>query len=168
MKKIYQKGFTLVELLIVISIVGLMSSIVLTPLNTATSMARDAQRKAHLDQVRIGLQLYHNKYGTYQVSGGGSGGGGQGWLGYEGGGYPKSVARVLSEEGFLNTPDIEDIQQDPGYMIYVCNGGNEFSLSATLENPEPADISKIQTTCNGVGANGTYTRYGKNYAISSS
>lgn len=165
MKKCQNKGFTLVELIVVISIIGLMAALIIPPMNDASALARDAKRKASLDQLRIGLQLYHNKYNTFQVAGSGSGGGGQGWLGYEGGGYTKSVVRGLYEEGFLNTSNIEDPIQSPGYMIYLCNGGDSYALSATLENPSAQEISDIQTTCNGVGSNGTYTRYGKNYAI---
>ena len=55
--------------------------------------------------------------------------------------------------------------QNPGYMIYLCNNGQSYALSATLEYPTANDIAFIQTTCNGVGGNGTYTVYGKNFAV---
>ena len=158
-----QNGFTLVELLVAISIVGLLAALVLTPLNDASLLARDAKRKASLDQVRTALQLYYNRYDTFQVANSGWNNGGQGWISYENGQtYTRSVIRALAEEGFLNSEDIEDPIQDPGYMIYVCNGGDDYAISATLENPSTQDIAYIQTTCNGAN---TYGTYGKNYAI---
>ena len=160
-----KNGFTLIELLVVIAIIGLLSTTIMTSLNSARSKARDTRRKADLDAVRKALELYYDKYGTYQVSGGGYAGRGNGWLAYEKGPYPKAVTRVLYEKRLLSAPIVEDPTQNPGYMIYICDNGQRYAISATLENPSSDDIAYIQTTCNGTGGNGTYTRYKKNYAV---
>ena len=167
MKKTTQSsGFTLIELLVVIAIIGLLSSIVLASLNKARSSARDARRISDLKQIQIALELYYDKYRTYVVSGGGWGGLGTGYLGFENGTtYLKAVTRVLNEEGFLSAPLVDDPIQNAGYMMYVCEVGQVYAISATLEDPSSSNISFIQTTCNGTGANGTYDRYGKNYAL---
>jgi prepilin-type N-terminal cleavage/methylation domain-containing protein len=160
-----QRGFTLIELLVVIAIIGMLASVVLASLSGARSKARDARRKSDLHNMQIALELYYAKYNTYLVSGAGYDNNGQGWLGYEDGGhYTTAVTRGLYNNGFLGAPRLDDPAQSPGYMIYVCNG-DHYSLSATLENPLASDIANIQTTCNGAGANGTYTVYSKNYAI---
>lgn len=160
------KGFTLIELLVVIAIVALLSSVVLASLNSAREKARDVTRQSDLREIQKAMELYYDKYGTYKVSGGGYNGGGQGWLGYENSGtYPTAVTRVLFNEGFLGAPLVDDPIQSPGYMIYVCEGGQVYALSATKENPTDEDIDYIQTTCNGSGGNGTHTKYGKNYAV---
>ena len=158
-------GFTLVELMIVIAIIGILSQIVLVSLSVARSKARDAQRKNDLHVIATALEMYYNDFGTYLVDNTGWYSGGQGWLAYENGAtYPKSVTARLFELGLLTQRTIEDPKQSPGYMIYLC--GNDFAISATLENPTPADTTHAESTCNGTGINGTVNLYGKNYAIS--
>ncbi len=161
----YSSGFTLIELLVVIAIIGVLASMVLVSLNSAKAKARDAKRMNDLHSIQLALEMYYDKYDTYLVAGTGWGGGGQGWLAYEGGAYPKAVTRGLYEEGFLSISILEDPIQNPGYMIYLCEGEEVYAISATKENPTTRDIDYIQTTCNGVGGNGTYTRYGKNCAV---
>ncbi len=58
MRKNKQAGFTLIELLVVIAIIGLLASIVLTSVNTARKLARDAKRKADIKQIDTAIQAY--------------------------------------------------------------------------------------------------------------
>jgi prepilin-type N-terminal cleavage/methylation domain-containing protein len=163
-----QKGFTLIELLVVVAIVGLLSSVVLVAMNASREKARDARRRADLRQIATAMDLYFDKYNTYIVSGYGWNGGGAGWFGYENGSsYAKSVARGLMDNGFLSAAITDDPNpaRRPGYMIYTCDSGRRYSISATLERPTSEDIAHIQVVCNGVGENGVYTRYGKNLAL---
>lgn len=51
-------GFTLVELLVVISIIGIFAGIALIALAGAREAARDTRRKADLEQIRSGIELY--------------------------------------------------------------------------------------------------------------
>ncbi len=165
-KRKKQKGFTLIELLVVIAIIGLMASIVTMGLGRARAKARDVKRRADLKQIATAMELYYSDYNTFQVSGGGYFGGGQGWFSYENGSsYVTSVAHRLNQLGYLGNTKAEDPQQNPGYMIYLCNGAQSYAVSATLEYPTADDIAFIQTTCNGIGGNGTYTIYGKNFAV---
>jgi type II secretory pathway pseudopilin PulG len=56
--------------LVVISIIGLLASIVLVSLNSARSKARDAQRKANLNQIAKALELYYGANNSYPNTGG--------------------------------------------------------------------------------------------------
>lgn len=60
-------GFTLIELLVVIAIISLLSSVVLTSLNSARAKARDARRIADVRQIQTALELYYDSYGNYPV-----------------------------------------------------------------------------------------------------
>lgn len=58
-------GFTLVELLVVISIIGLLSSMVLASLNNARARARDARRLADVKEIEKAMQFYYDGLGSY-------------------------------------------------------------------------------------------------------
>lgn len=67
-KKEKLPGFTLVELLVVISIIGLLSSFAVVSLNTARAKARDALRKGDMAQIRTALNLYYDDHFGYPTS----------------------------------------------------------------------------------------------------
>jgi prepilin-type N-terminal cleavage/methylation domain-containing protein len=59
------KGFTLVELIVVISIVGILASIVFANFGGARAAARDDIRKANLKELQLAIQLYKAQNGVY-------------------------------------------------------------------------------------------------------
>jgi len=64
-------GFTLIEILVVVAIVGILSSIVIAKLNTAREKARDAQRVASVNQITNAVALYQNDNGGLPPGGDG-------------------------------------------------------------------------------------------------
>jgi type II secretion system protein G len=63
----FQRAFTLVELLVVISIIGILATLITANLNSARSRARDAQRKSDLKNMSTALRLYYNDRGVFPV-----------------------------------------------------------------------------------------------------
>lgn len=58
-----KSGFTLLELLVVISIIALLSSIVIGSVNSARANARDAERMTQLREINNAIQLYISDFG---------------------------------------------------------------------------------------------------------
>lgn len=58
----------MIELLMVVAIIGILSSVALSSLATARAKARDLQRLQNLREVRTALETYRNTHGTYPPS----------------------------------------------------------------------------------------------------
>lgn len=58
-KIIYNAGFTLIEILIVISIIGVLSSIVISSTSESRARARDTYRLSQIREVQTALELYY-------------------------------------------------------------------------------------------------------------
>lgn len=65
--KTLQKGFTLVELLVSISIVAILIAISIFGIQGAKESARNAKRKADLEAVRSALEIYKADKGEYPL-----------------------------------------------------------------------------------------------------
>lgn len=63
-------GFTLVELLVTIAIIGVLFSIVIASMNGAKRSSDYLKRVADLGQVKLALTKYQLKYGRYPTTGG--------------------------------------------------------------------------------------------------
>ncbi len=60
-----QVGFTIVELLIVIVVIGILSAITIVAYNSVQGGARDTTRKSDLRQVMTALEIQHAETGEY-------------------------------------------------------------------------------------------------------
>jgi prepilin-type N-terminal cleavage/methylation domain-containing protein len=72
MKKLFinnRGGFTLVELLIVISLIGILASVSLSILNPKKqrNVAEDGVRQSNLEKYALGIEAYANANGEYPV-----------------------------------------------------------------------------------------------------
>lgn len=62
------KGFTLVELLTVITIIGILVAFTTVSFVNAQQKGRDGKRKTDLKSIKAALTLYFNEYGNYPPS----------------------------------------------------------------------------------------------------
>jgi type II secretion system protein G len=129
------RGFTLIEMLVVISVIGILATLVAANLNSARSRARDASRKSDMKNIQTALRLYYNDYGGYP---GASGGGNI--LGCGSGTPPVSLCPWGSEwsVGDGTTVYMSSLPRDPlsptQTYRYTFVDSDDYTLSACLEN----------------------------------
>jgi prepilin-type N-terminal cleavage/methylation domain-containing protein len=137
-----KKGFTLIELLVVISIIGILIGLSIFGLQGARTASRDAKRKADLEQIRSGLELYKSdcNKNIYLVKS-------------PAGTLSSPLAGTLSSCGNTNTY-IATIPTDPvtgQSYIYYSADGITYQICASLEQGSGS------ITCGSTSACGTGT-----------
>jgi len=124
-------GFTLVELLVVIALIGILSTLLLANFNAARQRSRDAQRKSDLRNLQTALRLYYNDNVGYPTSNGG----------YEIVGCGSKAARIAcpwatawtTTEGQTYMTRLPKDPQAIDYR-YIQTDSDNFTLTACLEN----------------------------------
>lgn len=143
MKKTARHGFTLVELLVVVSIIAVLSTIGITMYSSAQRLARDAKRRADLQSIQQALELYNSINGY----------------------YPKTAGWVYSDSASdpwltgMDTNYMSRLPKDPqnigghpysggytyGYYTATLSGqgteGGYYMLLAHLEAPNSDDLT---------------------------
>lgn len=162
-----KKGFTLVELAIVIVVIGILAAISIVAYSGTQQRARDGARKADIAQIAHFLAIYQTDKGTQMAgsSGCGSGGAGNGWFNYEGGAYVTSMMHCLQNEGYTNNDIIDPsgLKACGGltcraYMKYNC--GVDTYVFANFET-----LPHTTTDTDGTCATTLDTSYGMNYFV---
>lgn len=149
-----RNGFSLIELLVVISIVGVLAGIGITVNNGAQIRARDAKRKSDLNGVRTALYLYKQDAGKYCPGFASSGPcvdvGGTWAAAFSNGTYGAdgSAANALStiEPNYIKT-----VPRDPSFITdaddyYLVARVTTFVLSAKLENLSDSALVGLNCT----------------------
>jgi prepilin-type N-terminal cleavage/methylation domain-containing protein len=67
LKKQLQKGFTIVELLIVIVVIGILAALVLNTFSGVQRRARDTERQTDINSIATQLEVYYNDNSGYPV-----------------------------------------------------------------------------------------------------
>jgi prepilin-type N-terminal cleavage/methylation domain-containing protein len=63
-----KKGFTLIEILVVVAIMAVLTAIVYTSFNSAKAGSRDQKRVSDISALQLGLEHYFNANGIYPTS----------------------------------------------------------------------------------------------------
>ncbi len=136
------KGFSLIELLVVISIMAVLISLSAFGLQQARESARDGQRRADLETIRTGLSFYKadcNVYPTPNIST-----------------STRISTSLTSSCGGSNTY-IEKIPVDPVSTnnYYYIQSGSTYTICASLET----EGTKVPTQCSSASCGGTCNYY---------
>ncbi|MDQ3014412.1 MAG: prepilin-type N-terminal cleavage/methylation domain-containing protein [bacterium] len=65
MKKSLSSGFTLIEILVVIAIIGFLASLAFGSLVAARKKSEDARTRADVEQIKLAMELYEQENGGY-------------------------------------------------------------------------------------------------------
>lgn len=63
--RIKQKGFTFVELMVVITVASIMFAVATVSYQNVTKNSRDSRRKTDMESIRQAMELYRSYVGTY-------------------------------------------------------------------------------------------------------
>jgi len=113
-----QDGFTLIELMVVILIIGLLATIVVQNLRSATDKAKRVKAQADISQIKSALDRYYLDAGSYPTSDQG---------------LPALIAAPSAgnDPKDWGGPYIERIPPDPwGHPYFYQSDGNEYLLKS--------------------------------------
>ena len=138
-KKTLQTGFTLIEILVVMTIIGILVTLSVGSFQTSQIKSRDARRKSDLKQISTALEAYYNDKGQYPAS------------------SVSNQVNGCANESTCAWGDIFEDENGTRYMVelpadprsnktyYYYSDGTLFQIYARLENtldPEvPVDVS---------------------------
>jgi prepilin-type N-terminal cleavage/methylation domain-containing protein len=161
-----QRGFTLVELMVVITILSLLTQIVLTVTYDVRIKAHDARRIAELRNFAAALEIFHAKYGMYPCGDASNGRGGMVDSSYsypflDGGGKPtgpppecsNNPVRGLYADGILGSdwyqPAGADQDHTLSYVYETTGDRQNYILYIKLRHPSNAQkMAKDNGYCN--------------------
>ena len=130
--KITRKAFSLIELLIVITIIGILAVAFLPSITTGPSRARDTQRVADISDIALALELYFQDTGAYPVNAGG----------LDDADSASAAVLIASyfDNGAVPTDPQSDMVEygDPGFYYYEGTASN-YVLLAAVENSKAAE-----------------------------
>lgn len=134
-----QAGFTLIEMLVVIAVIGFLSSVVIASVSIARVKSRDVKRKSDLSQMQKALELYYNSNNAYPCTGTGT--------------APNNCSSGVAWHAATGSCG--------GTYGYTGSSGYIPDIAPTFLSVLPADPKPSTTACSGYN----YRSDGTNYKI---
>lgn len=116
-----QAGFSLIELLVVISIIGVLTAVLMINFVGARERSRDAQKIQDLNSLKNAMRMYYNDNQT----------------------YPGSKAIILGS-GFTSYAVAIG---DTGFSYVLLDNGNGFVIRTSLESGAGDEDTESQLRC---------------------
>lgn len=142
-------GFTLVELIVVMMIIGVLASLLLVNFQGARQRSRDSVRKSDLQQIRNALQIYYTDFQVFPTNTGGSNGGeiqGCGSAGTSTCSWGSPFAAGTTQ--YMNSLPTDPVNSEPHIYRYLqTDGGDGYEIWVRLENASDQDVAQSQLKC---------------------
>lgn len=171
-----QRGFTIVELLIVIVVIAILAAISIVAYNGVQQRSRDTTRKQDLASLAKAISMYNVDNGNYIESTGGCGlaNGGTGWVSSPN--YSRAIVDCLQDNKYIQRNIVDPsgcvnnatkpscaMPTTSAYLKMNCvSGSTKFAyLMARLESStmtKPTDMSSCTN-------NNWWEDFGMNYAL---
>jgi general secretion pathway protein G len=124
-----KKGFSLIEILVVVTIISMLASIAAVSYSRFVKQSRDSRRRSDLEQIRAASELYRNFKGSYPTA-----------LVFTGSGQivdgaTKYMTKVPSDPMYASTPSYtyyySSVAPFQDYILCAyLEGGNTTSITA--------------------------------------
>lgn len=156
-----QTGFTIVELLIVIVVIGILAAIVIVAYNGVQDRAKDSRIRSVGRQIDLAFKTWQAEVGGLPVGGwgsttgyvSGSGNCTDGTGGWVRAGYACNYGDYLIERGYLKADTITAAPSNSYYattsngtysfMFYPCSTTGTYALYYSLRRPSSDDSASI-------------------------
>lgn len=133
MKK--QGGFTLIEILVVIVLIGLLASLLIVAFQGARRSARDGKRKADFETIRAAMEMFRRDNGYYPK--------------FEGTAYGYGAISRLDLASYINPVPSDPINTNS--CAYIAGvSANNYSLLTNIEDLNDSDVLKNKGTPNNI------------------
>lgn len=155
-----KKGFTLIELMVVIAIIAILSGILLANFAAARANSRDGQRISDMAQIQLALAGYFNQCNAYPAS------------------LAVTATSATCPSGVnlgtfisrIPTPPNQTGQSSYVYLTATANGTiDDYMLEATLEGKSTVSseslTSEPQDILNANGSSASYNCVGVYYCL---
>lgn len=113
-----RSGFTMIEILVVVAIIALLTTIGILSFSQVNKKARDGKRKADLEQMRSALVLYRTDTSEYPLD--------VDW---------DTMTPITT---YISGSSISDPLNDPYPQYEYTSDGSTFEICATLEATIPS------------------------------